>query len=98
MGRVIITGLSFTLLFFVSLGSSKDDPPAPRDPFAEHIAATAPRSPEDEGKSFKLPPGFVAELVAAEPDIHKPLNMNFDDKGRLWVTDTVEYPFPAAPG
>jgi putative heme-binding domain-containing protein len=84
-------------LILLSYASAKDDP-APRDPFAEHIAATAPRSPEDEGKQFKLPPGFVAELVAAEPDIHKPLNMNFDDKGRLWVTDTIEYPFPAAPG
>src|SRR5207253_2838151 len=30
---------------------------------------------------------------AAEPDIHKPINMNFDDHGRLWVTDSVEYPF-----
>src|SRR5262249_18015607 len=39
-----------------------------------------------------------AELVAAEPDIHKPLNLAFDQKGRLWVTDTVEYPFPAPPG
>jgi putative membrane-bound dehydrogenase-like protein len=97
MRLVLLTLLSFALLTLVGFGSGKDDP-APRDPFAEHIAATAPKSPEDEGKSFKLPPGFVAELVAAEPDIHKPLNMNFDDKGRLWVTDTVEYPFPAADG
>ena len=36
--------------------------------------------------------------MAAEPDIHKPLNLAFDDRGRLWVTETVEYPFPARPG
>src|SRR5947209_6832598 len=60
-----------------------------------NVAATDPRSPADEAKAFHLPPGFEAQLVAAEPDVHKPLNLAFDDRGRLWVTDTVEYPFPA---
>jgi putative membrane-bound dehydrogenase-like protein len=60
-----------------------------------NIASTDPRSPADEAKAFHLPPGFEAQLVASEPDIHKPLNMAFDDRGRLWVTETVEYPFPA---
>src|SRR4051812_48936405 len=69
-----------------------------KDPYAGHIAPTPPRSPADEKKAFHLPPGFEAELVAAEPDIHKPLNMAFDDQGRLWVSETVEYPFPAGPG
>jgi putative heme-binding domain-containing protein len=68
------------------------------DPYAGHVAATPPRTPEEERRLFRLPPGFEAQLVAAEPDVHKPLNMAFDDRGRLWVTDTVEYPFPAGPG
>jgi putative heme-binding domain-containing protein len=63
-----------------------------------NVAATPPRTPDDERKAFHLPPGFEAQLVAAEPDIHKPLNMAFDDRGRLWVTETVEYPFPSGPG
>jgi putative heme-binding domain-containing protein len=62
-----------------------------------NIASTEPRTPADERKAFRLPPGFEAQLVVAEPGIHKPLNLNFDDRGRLWVTDTVEYPFPAGP-
>ena len=53
-----------------------------------------PRTPDEERKALHLPPGFEIQLVAAEPDIHKPLNLAFDDRGRLWVTDTVEYPFP----
>jgi putative membrane-bound dehydrogenase-like protein len=60
-----------------------------------HIAATPPRTPEQERKLFHLPPGFEAQLVAAEPDIYKPMNLAFDDRGRLWVTSSVEYPFPA---
>ncbi len=63
-----------------------------------HIAPSDPRTPEQEQKAFQLPPGFEAQLVAAEPDIHKPMNLAFDDRGRLWVTDTVEYPFPVAEG
>ncbi len=62
------------------------------------VAKTEARTPEEERTAFHLPEGFVAELVASEPDIHKPLNIAFDDRGRLWVTDTLEYPFPALDG
>ncbi|HEY1375437.1 MAG TPA: PVC-type heme-binding CxxCH protein [Gemmataceae bacterium] len=62
------------------------------------IAATPFRTAADELKLLRLPPGFEAQLVAAEPDIQKPINLAFDAKGRLWVTCTVEYPFPAAEG
>ncbi len=62
---------------------------------AEQVVSAPPRTPQEEAKAFHLPPGFEVQLVAAEPDIHKPINIAFDDRGRLWVTDTVEYPFPA---
>jgi putative heme-binding domain-containing protein len=65
------------------------------DPYGDNIARTPPRAPEEERKGFHLPPGFDIELVASEPQIHKPINMNFDDRGRLWITESVEYPFPA---
>jgi putative heme-binding domain-containing protein len=66
-----------------------------QDPYGEFVAKTEPRSPADELKTFHLPPGFQIELVASEPEIIKPINMNFDARGRLWVTQSVEYPFPA---
>jgi putative heme-binding domain-containing protein len=59
------------------------------------IAWTEALTPDEEKKAFKLPPGFEAQLVACEPDILKPIQMAFDAKGRLWVTTTIEYPFPA---
>jgi putative heme-binding domain-containing protein len=62
------------------------------------VARTEHQSPEQERKSFRLPPGFEIQLVAAEPDIDKPMNIAFDAKGRLWVTSTVEYPYPAKEG
>ncbi len=64
------------------------------DPFAEFIRSTGPRTPQEELKGFRMPPGFQVQLVASEPDIGKPMNMAFDEKGRLWITQSREYPFP----
>jgi putative heme-binding domain-containing protein len=67
------------------------------DPFAEFVRSADPKDPEQELKSFHLPPGFEAQLVAAEPDIGKPMNMAFDARGRLWITQSREYPYAAPP-
>ncbi|HEX4610859.1 MAG TPA: hypothetical protein VH092_21900, partial [Urbifossiella sp.] len=64
----------------------------------ELVASTGPLSPADEMAGFQLPPGFVAQLVASEPDIQKPMQMAWDAKGRLWVTTSYHYPFAAEPG
>ena len=79
---VLLAGIASTL------GQSQKPPPPPPD-----IAPSNWKSPAEELKMFQVPPGFEVQLVAAEPDIHKPTNMNFDDRGRLWISETVEYPF-----
>lgn len=68
---------------------------AEEDPFALGVRTTPWLKPEEEQKKFKLPEGFEINLVAAEPDIQKPLNMQFDEKGRIWLTCSVEYPYAA---
>src|SRR5437870_464856 len=70
----------------------------PSYPPSPHVAGTEPRTPDAERRGFHLPEGFEAQLVAAEPDIHKPINIAFDARGRLWVTESVEYPFAAKDG
>src|SRR5262245_19148418 len=65
------------------------------DPFVENVCMTDPLTPEQGQKTFHLPSGFEIQLVASEPDINKPMNMAFDARGRLWVTTSREYPFPA---
>lgn len=62
------------------------------------VAPTEALDPGREAAGFRLPAGFEAKLVVAEPDIAKPMNLAWDDRGRLWVTDTLEYPYPAKPG
>ncbi|MEM7233620.1 MAG: PVC-type heme-binding CxxCH protein [Planctomycetota bacterium] len=51
-----------------------------------------PAEPKESQKHLVLPPGFRAELFASEPDIVKPIAMNWDEKGRLWVAETIDYP------
>ena len=71
-------------IFFAVLGLlfGASNLQAQKDPYAEFIAQTNPRSPQEERKSFHVPAGFEVQLVAAEPDVRKPINMNFDDHGR----------------
>ena len=59
------------------------------------LAPTDALSPDEQRKKFHLPPGFEIQLVVCEPDIGQPMNLQFDAAGRLWVTSSVEYPYPA---
>lgn len=68
---------------------------AAEDPFAANVRPTEPLAPADQQKMFELPPGFEIQSVAQEPDIHKPMNLAFDALGRLWVSTSIEYPYPA---
>ena len=64
----------------------------------ENVSSFPPRTALEEQKALHAPAGFEIQLVASEPEINKPLNLAFDDRGRLWVTSTVEYPYPAKEG
>lgn len=51
-----------------------------------------PVAPEESLKHYVMPEGFHLELFAAEPQIGKPICMNWDERGRLWIAETVDYP------
>ncbi|MCB1228781.1 MAG: ThuA domain-containing protein [Verrucomicrobiae bacterium] len=51
-----------------------------------------PLSPEDSLKYTQAPVEFRIELFAAEPDIVNPIGLAWDERGRLWVAETVDYP------
>ncbi|MDX1636891.1 MAG: HEAT repeat domain-containing protein [Balneolaceae bacterium] len=48
--------------------------------------------PEYELKTFNLVEGFEVNLFASEPMLVKPIQMNWDEKGRLWVVGSKDYP------
>ena len=52
-------------------------------------------SGEEAIKHIKVPAGCKVELVASEetfPDLVNPVQMNFDTKGRLWISAWPSYP------
>ena len=61
-----------------------------------------PLPPQESLKHYVTPEDFHLELFVSEPDIQgKPIAMNWDERGRLWICETVDYPNelkPAAEG
>ncbi|WP_395733010.1 PVC-type heme-binding CxxCH protein [Prosthecobacter sp.] len=51
-----------------------------------------PTRPEKAAEKIEVHPEFDISLVAAEPLINKVMNVDWDEKGRLWVCETPEYP------
>jgi mono/diheme cytochrome c family protein/glucose/arabinose dehydrogenase len=48
-------------------------------------------TPEEEAKSFILPPGYRMELVVSEPQVISPAVVRFDGNGRMYVAELVTY-------
>jgi putative heme-binding domain-containing protein len=48
--------------------------------------------PQGELESFHVADGFEVTLFAAEPMVVKPIQMNWDTDGRLWVVSSTAYP------
>ena len=51
-----------------------------------------PLSPAESQPHLVTPPGFAVQLFASEPDIAKPIWMAWDERGRLWIAETFDYP------
>jgi putative heme-binding domain-containing protein len=48
--------------------------------------------PQKELASFKVADGFEVTLFASDPMVAKPIQMNWDAEGRLWVVSSTVYP------
>lgn len=52
-----------------------------------------PIEPTESMKHMLVPEGFHLELFVSEPDLQgKPICMSWDEQGRLWVAETLDYP------
>ena len=51
-----------------------------------------PTHPSKAAAKLEVHPEFNLSLVAAEPLIAKAMNIDWDERGRLWVSETPEYP------
>jgi putative membrane-bound dehydrogenase-like protein len=58
-------------------------------------ALAGPPSTAEAIQRFRVAEGFEVRLVAAEPLVRQPVTMTFDDRGRMWVIQYLQYPNPA---
>ena len=80
----LLAAFAFSTLSLAPAFAQRGDAPA---------AALLPAA--ESQKKFHLPAGFEIQLVAAEPELEKPFNLAFDTAGRVWVTGSKIYPWPA---
>src|SRR5881398_1075775 len=59
---------------------------------AQRDARIPDPDPEIERKTFQVADGFEVTLWAADPLLAKPIQMNWDAAGRLWVATSEAYP------
>jgi len=51
-------------------------------------------TPEEAVNRMQVADGFEVQLVASEPLVRQPVCIEFDDRGRLWVIQYLQYPNP----
>ena len=83
LSRLLIRAAAFVVGGCVAVASasqpsSADDLPDP--------------DPEAQIAQFVIPEGFEINLFASDPMIRKPVQMNWDEKGRLWLVSSTTYP------
>jgi len=90
-----INGKFFIVLMAIFLmGGCAEEriPPVPLTYSGENPRVQDPLSPEESMTHIQVPEGFEVELFASEPEIINPVAFAWDERGRLWVVQSQDYP------
>ncbi len=79
--RLLLNGISWAL-----------DRRAPTSPVRRD---SRPKAPEGGKTSFRIPDDLRLDLLLSEPIVRQPVSISFDERGRLWVVQYLQYPDPA---
>jgi putative membrane-bound dehydrogenase-like protein len=64
---------------------------SPKAPYNSDPTTKSPLPAAEAAKQWKWPAGFEVSVFAAEPDVHQPIAMAVDYRGRLWVAECYTY-------
>jgi putative membrane-bound dehydrogenase-like protein len=64
-------------------------------PLSQFPAHAQGLTPEQALAKMETAPGFEVKLFASEPEVRQPVAMYFDERGRMWVVQYLQYPTPA---
>lgn len=70
-------------------------PLAGKQPITRVDPPAKPLSPADALRAFRVPADLEVEQVLAEPTVRQPLFVDWDERGRMWVVEYIQYPYPA---
>ena len=87
--RALVATFGIALLLLPANLFAAETFPEPYD--SETEVGAGAMKPEEVVRTMKLPPGFKANVFAAEPDVQNPIAMAWDAKGRLWVAENYTY-------
>ncbi len=88
----VLTLLVMAMLAWVYADpAQKPDAQRAEKDYAIELPRIPPKSPAEALKTFRLHPGFRIELAAAEPLLASPVALDFDENGRLYVAEFVEF-------
>jgi putative membrane-bound dehydrogenase-like protein len=59
--------------------------------FGDELPRIPPHEPADALGTFQTLPGFRLEQAASEPHVHSPVAIDFDENGRMFVSEMVDY-------
>jgi len=86
--RFVAAFLLVSLAFLsVGVGAEPNAKPIPPE-------VPPPLSPEQALRSFRIAEGLEIQALASEPTVEQPVCITFDDRGRLWVLEYLQYPIP----
>jgi putative membrane-bound dehydrogenase-like protein len=86
--RAVQIALLLAMVLNISTTALADDFPTPVNTENPDSRLT---SPEEALRGIRVSDGFKVALFAAEPDIHQPIALATDDRGRLWVAENYTY-------
>lgn len=58
---------------------------------AKPLPRVAPHEPAAALETFTVAPGYSIEQVAAEPLVHSPVAVDYDERGRMFVVEMIDY-------
>src|SRR5581483_3398892 len=59
----------------------------------EALPRIPPKEPAEAVRTFRTRDGFRMELLAAEPLVTDPVALEYDENGRAWVVEMLDYPY-----
>ncbi|MFD1143755.1 PVC-type heme-binding CxxCH protein [Larkinella insperata] len=82
----------FSAVVFLTAGNPTNPPPAGRPTSADSLLTEDQRRrAENALKGLTVAPGLQVSLMAAEPTLKNPTNIDVDARGRIWVTEAYNY-------